>query len=199
MAYTNNVKDDIYKTGISVAIPDHKYANMAYTVIDNDKMASLFCQNCLIESRIAVLRAIKEKTQDEFFLGSRRLPVIGNARQVYDSPTKNRMIQLTSIRKKQRRGDAIKPSETGQYRPIEGRFFPSRPVAWCILVIRRLIAFIYKHIFELTSPKTYESRLTLRCDPVFCLCGAVPSPQGSRDVLHGRIRCDFQAPYPNLS
>ena len=34
-------------------------------------------------------------------------------------------------------------------------------MTWCILVIRRLIAFIYNHIFELTSPKTYESRLTL--------------------------------------
>ena len=32
-------------------------------------------------------------------------------------------------------------------------------MTWCILVIRSLIAFIYKHIFELTSPKTYESRL----------------------------------------
>ena len=35
-------------------------------------------------------------------------------------------------------------------------------MTWCILVIRRLIAFIYKHIFELTSPKTYESRLVVR-------------------------------------
>ena len=68
---------------------------------------------------------------------------------------------LTSIRKKQQRGDAIKPSETGCYRRIEGRSFPSRPVTWCILVIRRLIAFIYNHIFEFTSPKTYESRLIL--------------------------------------
>ena len=67
--------------------------------------------------------------------------------------------RLASIRKKQQRGDAIKPSETGRYRRKEGRFLPSRPVTWCILVIRRLIAFIYKHIFELTSPKTSESRL----------------------------------------
>ncbi|MDE2887472.1 MAG: hypothetical protein OXR72_04600 [Gemmatimonadota bacterium] len=68
-------------------------------------------------------------------------------------------VELASIRKKQQRGDAIKPSETGRYRRIEGCFFPSRPVTWCILVISRLIAFIYNHIFELTSPKTYESRL----------------------------------------
>ena len=136
-------------------------------------------------------------------------------------------LRLTSIGKKQQRGDAIKPSETGRYRRKEGRFFPTRPVTWCILVIRRLIAFIYpnskntatgrrdkillnrvitsygrtsfqltssnlvypgnpqfnrlyrpahirtnvtekrrilvnKHIFELTSPKTYESRLITR-------------------------------------
>ena len=49
---------------------------------------------------------------------------------------------LASIRKKQQRGDAIKPSETGRYRRMERRFFPSRPVTWCILVISLLIAFI---------------------------------------------------------
>ena len=70
---------------------------------------------------------------------------------------------LASIRKKQQRGDAIKPSETGRYRRKEGRFFPSRTVSWCILVISRLIASINSHIFELTSLKTYESRLAGIC------------------------------------
>ena len=69
------------------------------------------------------------------------------------------LARLASIRKKQQRGDAIKPSETGAITTYRMTFFTSRPVTWCILVIRRLIAFIYKHIFELTSPKTYESRL----------------------------------------
>ena len=70
-------------------------------------------------------------------------------------------VGLTSIPQKQQRGDAIKPSDTGRYRRKEGRFFPSRPVAWCILVISRLITFINSHIFELTSPKNDESRLNL--------------------------------------
>ena len=59
------------------------------------------------------------------------------------------------------RGTATKPSETGRNGCQEGRFFRSRPVTWCILVIRSLIAFINPHIFESTSPKIDESRLNI--------------------------------------
>ena len=61
---------------------------------------------------------------------------------------------------KKQLGDVAKTPETGRNGRQKGRFFSSRPVTWCILVIRSQIAFIYLHICGFTSPKNYESRLT---------------------------------------
>ena len=61
--------------------------------------------------------------------------------------------------KKPQRGDATKTPEAGRNRRPKGHFFSSRPVTWCILVIRSLIAFICLHICGFTFPKNYESRL----------------------------------------
>ena len=65
--------------------------------------------------------------------------------------------------KKQQFGDAGKTPEAGRNGRQKGRFFSSRPVTWCILVISRQIAFIHLHIFGFTSPKNFESRL--KADP----------------------------------
>ena len=69
--------------------------------------------------------------------------------------------ELALIRKKLQPGVVVKPTKTGCKRRLDGHFLRSRTVTWCILVIRRLIAFINLHIFELTFTKNYESRLAV--------------------------------------
>jgi len=55
--------------------------------------------------------------------------------------------------KKQQFGDAGKTPEAGRNGRQKGRFFSSRPVTCCILVISRQIAFIHLLIFDLRPEK----------------------------------------------
>ena len=76
---------------------------------------------------------------------------------------------LTPIRKKQQLGDATKTLGTGRNGRQKGRFFSSRPVTWCILVISPQIPFVYLHIYGFASPKNFESRLKTTSPQIPCL------------------------------